>query len=811
MRLILLICLFLISFNPAKSGSGFDRYHYRNDFLMASPGAMKFGLYGYDNPAILNYIQHPDLMFAWSDRYGSFSDFDRWGVFLGMPNMGFSVVNNNFQDLRLTDYSISSAYGNKMFGIGISYNWLGGDVDFFERENSITAGTLFRPSRYLSLGLTGTSITSFDHYEGVMDLAIRPFGDEKLAVFGDYALSNDMKFSEGYWSAGIALEALPGLRVTGRYFDHKAYTFGIELSLGRMGLSTQGGFDNDFSHTHNTYAVRIGAYDRNIIDEIIRKPKYYTNIDLSKSMSYQKYRLFDESNSFMEILQAIDASANDPRVSGIAINASGMNINHTMLWELREEIKKFQETGKKVVVFTDNASINSYHFISVADKIIMDPQGSITLPGYLMGNIYLGNMFEKIGIGVDEWRFHEYKSGFEAISRDKMSDADREQRQKIVNHLYDFVKEDVVVSREFSGDEYDEFIDEIVFFTANDAMEYGLVDKLGRWSDISEILEEKTGSKKATISKDSLQRYQLPVDNYWGKKPKIAVIYAVGVVDMETGIKAKSLAKDISKARKDSDVKAIVFRVESPGGSPLASDVIAEKLLKAKEEKPVIISQGSVAASGGYWLSMYGDTIVAAPNTVTGSIGVIAGWFYDDGIKERIGYTTDYVKRGELADLGFGIPVPLLNIPLMDRPFDEKEEKIIKNVLTNTYDDFVLKVAEARGMEYDDVEEISRGRVWSGNDALELGLVDTLGGLKTAINIALAKSGIDIEEDYKILEYPTPGLFSLSSLLPSIIGVESPGIKENKLLEYMKFRIKNNSRPLLILPTECMNNYFYEH
>ncbi len=810
MKNSILLLLFLLLSNVTFSQFAFDNYHIRNDFLMASPGSMKFGLYGHDNPALLNYVTQPDFMFAWSDQHVGFTDFERWGFFAGFPNAGFSVLNYNTAGFRITDYRVSTAFGNREFGVGLSYNWSKGDTDLFGRENSVTLGTLFRPGRYFSLGLIGTTDTRGNNYEGVIDLSIRPLGNEKIAIFGDYALRNDMRLGDGFWSAGVAVEALPGVRVTGRYFDSQFYTFGIELSLGRVGLSTQGGFNKDFKHSHNTYAVRVGAYDRNIADNLIREPKYYSNIDLSKPMRYQKYQLFDKANSLIEILDAIDAAAEDPRISGIAINASSMNINHTMLWEVREQLKKFRETGKKVVIFTDNASMNSYHFVSVADKIVLDPQGAITLPGYLAGNIYLNKTLEKIGIGVNEWRFYEYKSAFEMLARESMSDEDREQRQRIIDHRYDFVKKDIMESRGFSEEEYKRLINETVFFTAKDALEHKLVDELGRWSEVNDILEEFEGKEKKLIAKDSLQRYQLPIDNYWGEKPRIAVIYAVGPCAMEAGIKAKSLSKDIARARRNNDIKAIVFRVESPGGSPLASDVVAAELLKAKEEKPVIITQGSVAASGGYWLSMYGDTIIAAPNTVTGSIGVISGWFYDQGIKEKIGYETDLVKKGEFADMGFGLVVPLLNMPIMDREFTEKEEDIIKNVMTSLYDAFVEKVANARGQEFDDIDAIARGRVWSGYDALEIGLVDTLGGLQTAINIALEKSGIGIGEEYQVVEYPKPGLFDFSGLLSGMIGTKTQKVKEDPVIEHLKFRMKHNTEPMLILPLEHMNFYLNE-
>ncbi len=796
--------------DPAPGSGGFDPFHFRNEFLMTSPGAMGFGLYGHANPAILNYVTHPDITFAWSDNDMGLSDFSRWGVFVGMPNTGFAVHRFSLEGNALTDYRLSTAFGNKRFASGLSVNWSGGDTDFFGRETTLTLGNLFRPSKYLSVGLMGTFLTDFDDYEGVVDLAVRPFGNERLAVFGDYALRKDMDVGDGMWSAGVAVEALPGLRFTGRYFDHEAFTFGVQLSLGRIGFSAQGGFDDSFSHSHNTYAVRVGAYDRNVIDERLRDPAYFVELDLSKPMRYQRYRLFDNANSLRRTLDAIDAAAEDPRVSGLAINASGMSLNPAMLWEVREQLQTFRETGKQVIVFTDNVSMNQYHLISVADHIVMDPQGSLTIPGYMMGNVYLNDLLQKLGIGVDEWRYHEYKSGFEALASNRMSDEDREQRQLLVDNMYALAKEDITASRGISDDEYERLVNDVVFFTAANALENGLVDFIGRWNGKDDIIEELTGKEADMMAMNMLQRYHLPRDNYWGRKPEVAVIYAEGPVDMDAGMRARSLAEDVKKARKDNNVKAIVFRVESPGGSPLASDVLAEQLLLAKEDKPVLISQGALAASGGYWLSMYGDTIVAAPNTITGSIGVIAGFFYDEGIKERVGYETDFVKQGDMAAMGFGIPVPLLGIPIMDKPFDDKEEELVRSMIGGLYDTFVKEVAESRGMTFEETDRISRGRVWSGRDAKEIGLVDAIGGLQHTIDMALEASGIGVDGDYEIVEYPEPGLFGFSGLASRLLGVESKkSIEDDPAVKHIIWRAKNQGKPMLILPMEYMHDFLY--
>lgn len=796
--------------NDVTPFSGFDNYHFRNEFLMTSPGAMGFGLYGYANPAILNYVTHPDITFAWSDNDMGFSDFSRWGVFVGLPNTGFAVHRFSLEGNTVTDYRLSTAFGNDRFASGLSVNWSGGDTDFFGRETTLTLGNLFRPSNYLSIGLMGTFLTDFDDYEGVLDLAVRPFGNERLAVFGDYALRKDMDVGDGMWSAGVAVEALPGVRFTGRYFDHEAFTFGVQLSLGRIGFSAQSGFDDSFSHSHNTYAVRVGAYDRNVIDDRLRDPAYFVELDLSKPMRYQRYRLFDNANSLRKTLDAIDAAAEDPRVSGLVINASGMSLNLAMLWEVRQQLETFRASGKQVIVFTDNASMNQYHLISVADHIVLDPQGSVMLPGYMMGSVYLNDLLQKFGIGVDEWRYHEYKSAFESLASNRMSDEDREQRQLLVDNMYKLAKQDITASRGISDEEYERLVNEVVFFAGADALEHGLVDTLGRWNGKDDIIEELTGQEADMMAMNMLRRYQLPRDDYWGRKPEVAVIYAVGPVDMDAGMRARSLAEDVKKARKDDNVKAIVFRVESPGGSPLASDVLAEQLLLAKEDKPVLISQGALAASGGYWLSMYGDTIVAAPNTITGSIGVIAGFFYDEGVKERVGYETDFVKQGDMAAMGFGVPVPLIGLPIMDKPFDEKEEALIRNMIGGTYETFVQEVAESRGMTYEETDAISRGRVWSGTDAKEIGLVDAIGGLQQTIDMALEASGIGVDGDYEIVEYPEPGLFGFSGLASRLLGIESKSsIEEDPAVKHIMWRARNQGKPMLILPMEFMHDFLY--
>jgi protease-4 len=269
---------------------------------------------------------------------------------------------------------------------------------------------------------------------------------------------------------------------------------------------------------------------------------------------------------------------------------------------------------------------------------------------------------------------------------------------------------------------------------------------------------------------------------------------------MDEGITARKLVLDVNYAADDPNVKAIVLRVDSPGGDGLASDIIAEALKKCRGKKPVIISQGYVAASGGYWLSMYGDTIVASPNTITGSIGVIGGWAYNNGFENKLGVSTDFVKKGEHADLGFGFTLPFIGITIPDRDLTPAEQAKAESTIKSMYKDFVKRAAAGRKKSFEYIDSIGQGRVWSGTAGLKNGLIDILGGLSTAINIAAEKAGLSGLQ-YDIVEYPEPGLINFNKLMPNPFGIES---QSNKMLDDLKFRFKYNGQPMPLIPIENM-------
>jgi protease-4 len=777
-------------------------YYRENKFWMTSPGAYKSGLYGFDNPAVLTYQNQPDFYFTWANENVKWNDFNNWGIFAAVPNFGFGLVNQKFDGRSVTDYKLSTAMGSQSLSVGLGFGWSSGDAGYFNRSNMVSLGTLLRPNPFISFGFTGTILFAGQN-EGMFDLAIRPLGDEKISLFCDYVFKNNISDLDNKWSAGIALEAYPGFRLTGRYFDTKFFTVGIELNLGRIGFSSISQYVNNsstdkYEYSYNTYGIRIGSYDRNPF-QTLKSKNDYIDLNLIGGMKYTRFRFFDNSKTLYEILDQIKTASKDESVSGIAINTSGMNINREMLWEMREELRKFKETGKKVYVYIDRPGMEEYHFASIADEIVLDPQGMILLPGYVFGRQYYAGLLEKLGIGFHEWRYFKFKSAEESFSRKNMSEGDSIQWKKLIDDYYDLAKSDICSGRKISAEKFDELINNEVGFLPQDAVNQKLADTLGRWDTVIDLIKNLEGNN-SFINPTSLTKYNLPKDNYWGEKPEIALIYAIGACAMDEGINARSLVNYVNRAVENNNVKAIVLRVDSPGGDALASDIIAEALKKAKGKKPVIISQGYVAGSGGYWLSMYGDTILAAPNTITGSIGVIGGWVYNTNFKEKLGITTDYVKHGDHAEIGFGIVMPFIGVSLPDRDLTAIEQKKVDKSILSTYHDFVGKVASGRNKTTTYIDSIGQGRIYSGYDGIKTGLIDIIGGMSDAIDLAVNKAGLT-GKDFEVKEYPPAGLINFGSFLPKIPFMQ---VEEDPMIKNLKFRLQFNGVPMPVMPIEQM-------
>ena len=782
--------------NGATAGE-MASYYERNPFLFAPPGAYESGLLGFANPALPRMLSHPESRLLWSTDGSDELSLGDWGAFAAVRGLGFGMQRIKEGPVRVDDYRISLAGGDRRAAFGIGYAWSRGDTETFERRDMLSFGMLSRPLRHVSVGWTAGFSTRDDAREAVLEAALRPLGTPLLTLFGDAAIQGGQRAGDAPWSLGAALELVPGLSLVGRYFDSEEFSFGLSFGWGRAGIVGQTHFDAGSKRTRQTYGLRSGGYIPNALSAPFVRNTRYVSMNLTGRVDHLRYKWFDSSPpSLLGIVLNIQAAAADPRVEVIALNLSAVRILPEHAWEVREELRRAREAGKKVIVFIDNAGMTEYHMASIADLVMLDPEGSITLPGFVTGRTFLAGTLEKLGLGFDEWRFFEYKSAAEVISRDSMSEADRRQRQKYIDDVYELTRAEICAGRGFSHARFDSLVDGTVYFMPADALEQGLVDTLIRWSDLGDAIESLTGDKKRRLAAAML------ADNdaawrEWGASPRIAVAYGLGVCAMDEGINARRLERLFKRLESDDRVRAVVFRVDSPGGDGMASDMVAEALRSCSKRKPVIVSQGQVAGSGGYWISMYADTIVAGPNTVTGSIGVIGGWLYDKGLGGRLGMTSDHVRRGEHADLGFGITLPLLGVNIPARNLNEDERVQMESIIRRFYRRFVEKVADGREMTAAQVDSVGQGRIFSGTHGREIGLVDEIGGLATAIEIARATAGIAPGRRVELIEYPRyRGLFKFD-LRPSPIGT---ALRSDPVLQFIELWSARPGHPLPLLP-----------
>ena len=822
MKKSIIVFFLLITTNLFAQQRSFLTYYELVPYMQASPGAFKFGLYGFENPALTSYLHNADIQFSILTK--KVNGHTPWALLTGNPYGNFGFISSGDSLGYVVDYRYGFSFGKPNFSVGFAYGFVGGEKSRFGRSNTLHFGALSRPFEYLSVGGFFTYSLDKEDYEGVVDVAIRPFGNKyPLSFFADASMFNNQRIEDANWSAGISWEIVDGIRLNGRYFSTKSASIGIDISFGNYGVGAISALNSENKIDYTTASIRFGALDRTIMDFISPPtPKLYYEMDLSGEIKYQKGLFFDKSKTLLGILRRIKSLSESKTIQGIVVNATNIQANKTMLWEIRNELQKFKEKGKKVIIYIDRSGLDLYHFVSVADKIVMDPLGGISFEGYLLGRSFYKKMFENAHIGFEEIRLFKYKSAVENFAREKMSDADREQRQALIDDWYEITKGDITKSRNISDETFEKLVNENLIISFEKAKQMNLVDYSGRWVDrnkLMDTIETKSEIINFVVDLDEPK----PFDDKWGYEPKkIAVIYALGECSMETGIKARKLVNDIKRAFEDNSVAAVVLRVDSPGGDALASDYIAEVIRQNRGKKPIIVSQGAVAASGGYWLSMYADTIVANPGTITGSIGVISSWIYDKGLKDTIGISTDFVKIGKFADLGYSFQMPILGLGLPIRNLTNEERKLLENYIQDAYQEFTKKVAEGRRTTVDKIEPYAQGRVWSGIDGKQNGLVDILGGLQDAIEIARIKAGIKKDESFKIVEMPRP-TFNISLNLLNFLGFENSEIArniykmlnkdENKVnywLESLKLRLENNGKPMFVVPAEYYDYVIFE-
>ena len=463
------------------------------------------------------------------------------------------------------------------------------------------------------------------------------------------------------------------------------------------------------------------------------------------------------SVTLLSYISAIDAAAQDKNIGMIYMTPENVSCGTAQLEELRAALERFRKAGKPIVAYCENFSNGSYYLASVADKVILDPASESMITGVGTQMIFLKDVLDALGVDVQLIRHGKYKAAGEMYTRSEASPENRLQNEVLVGSIWKTISTQIAASRGCTPEQFNQWVENLDMIHAADYKAKGLVDETWYKDEVDKYLCEQNGvSKISEVSFVKINKYASKLKK-GSRKNKIAVVYADGEIvnsGSDADIVGSKMANTLRKVREDKKVKAVVFRVNSPGGSAQAAEAIRHELQLLRAEKPVSVSFGDYAASGGYWISAESDYIFSDYNTLTGSIGVF-GLIPSVGnaIRKNLKVNIETVGTTSHSDMMSGM-----------RKLNDQEVEYIQRQIEKIYDDFTSLVSNGRGMSKDSVDAIGQGRVWSGADAMRIGLVDKQGGIQDAIDYAAQKVGLS-KEDYRLSIYPVAKDVSLLQML----------------------------------------------
>lgn len=506
----------------------------------------------------------------------------------------------------------------------------------------------------------------------------------------------------------------------------------------------------------------------------------------------------DEQNiGLIQLKEAIDHAKDDPKISGIFLEIDRPITYYSTLQEIRQSLQDFKSSNKWIVAYNEVYSEGGYYLASVSDEVYMNPYGDVEFNGLTADFMSFKKMLDKLEIKPQVFRVGAFKSAVEPFLLEKMSDENRLQLTEMIGSIYTVMLHDVSESRHIEQARLKEISDDMLVRNAQDAVKFGLVDSLLYKDQFDAVIKSKVEEDDVNYIKYS--EYQKSYTTSSGDKDEIAVLVAEGTImpgksnPSQNIIGGESFVEELRKARENDDIKAIVLRVNSPGGEPRASDMIWREVKLASAVKPVICSMGDLAASGGYYISMACDTIVAQENTITGSIGIFGIMFDMSGfLNNKIGITFDEVKTGNYGEMY-----------TVTRPLTEGEKRIVQQQLDSFYDTFITKASEGRHVSKDAILAVAGGRVWTGLQAKDKGLVDVMGGINLAIEIAAGKANLD---SYQVNYYPKRKPFFEEILSEMGNNVKMRALKSELGEQYTWYlqasKIKSYQGPQARLPFE---------
>ncbi|MBS1262004.1 MAG: Protease 4 [Calditrichaeota bacterium] len=743
------------------------------------------------------------------DRYGyanALSDDLAWGI--NLDGLGFGVEYRNGTP-SARRYTL--ALGDEIvegFTFGVAYHWSKG----LPLRNSYDAGVLARPTRWLSLGAVAEQLIGGEWNGRDIDptyrlgLAVRPVGP-RLTLTGEVTVSEFKSYPDtlGKYrrinygdklnpTFTASARVLDGVTVNAGYaVDSEVLFGGLTFTFGHAEVGGWSGFrgesiENLPDDAGATWVRASSHWSPSLVEKF--RPKKIVKMKLSGQLVEEKepWSFFGEPEPTMfEMLDRMEQIAQDETVAGVWLEIRGLKAQLSDLEELRAAVRRLQDAGKKVVVYADQLSLGSYYLACAADEIYLLPTGMIAVPGLNLETLHLRRLLDKIRVTPQVEKIEEYKSAGEILTDDTTSAPVREMYEQFVETWWDEWLQAVADGRRVDTDRVQQWVDQALH-TGRGARALGMVDTVAYDDEIDAIVRDAIAQDTpASVVGAGDYFRQLEPDEHWEDmtSPKVAVIFAEGpIMTGHSGrgvwggdpyIGAETVAKAIREARTNRRVNAIVMRVDSPGGSASASDIIAREVKltvdpehENADPKPFIVSMSGVAASGGYYIACLADTIVAPKTTLTGSIGVLAVNLAYRELLDSLGITLDpVVRRGENADL------------FSAGTWNEEQRRIIRREIEAVYDDFTGLVAEGREMSVDRVDEIGRGRVWSGADAIGIDLVDLEGGLFQSIEVAKQAAGLDPHEVVDLeLFMAEPGWGLDREIRAAAAGMMPDGVRE---------------------------------
>ncbi len=759
-----------------------------------------------------------------------------WAFYSKLGGLVFGVKHRESGSQFLNQYRLGMGFGDREHQSGFAYVWNRGNLPNGQGPDEFLLSSLDRFAPFgrqmpqFSLGLVhhfilgkaNNALSKDFHgnrYWGEGGIAVRPLpavrGLGSLSLSADASWDRNAEFHGDRVWLGAQWSPLNYLSLSAKQnVNLEDFAFSADLQLGGLGVGILSS-ESELSQTSTGSNMTNNMMHVELSSALFNQPprfraarKTYAHLKLDGMAGEYSWLISGDKFRLPDFLEQMDAIQEDPRVKGVFIDRRpGFSADPTLLWEIRRRLQEFKDSGREIVYYSHNLKLFDLYLASVADRRAILPTGAaeIILP---MGGerLYFKSALERAGIEFSRWNVGAWKGAGEPFAADRMSDEVRENVGRVFRELREHIDATIAEGYGLSDTQMNELMGSY-FLNEDRLQELGIIDtmlyndRVKAWvcNRLDEDEEEEGEGLKISFGDeggDHLVSIRALTPEYtrreWMDDREIAVIYASGPIRAGSSIGPfvighKTVIKQLKAARKNDRIQAVVLHIDSPGGSGYASDLVWREMQLLKEEKPLIVTQGFLAASGGYYFSMSGDEILTSPLTITGSIGVAAGAFFDKGLMEKSGFRQDGVWAGKQplggAALPFGLNLQageaemrLPTIPVMGRPLNEQQDREIRGLIRHYYDDFVDKVAEGRELEWEQVHAMAEGRVWSGPTAIEKDLADSIGGLEEAIEEARRQA--ELPADAKVQEYFPE--FSLAQFFELFWGMATLQLDETR-------------------------------